>query len=192
MQEVRQHRRGFTIIEVVVSLAILLIIFSLAFSGISSFLRIRTYYDQEMTLQQNFRYALTKITGDLMQASKPDDANFDIILKPNDSLNTGNAMGEELIFTYYDGTNTWDIRYRMEQTNNGNAVYKVKYPHGTNPTSIGEPVTEYMKQLVKLYFVRQGGKVVVIMVGKINYFGKEQSVSYTSLIFSRNSNEQSP
>jgi hypothetical protein len=55
-----------------------------------------------------------------------------------------------------------------------------------------EPVTDYMKQLVKLYFVRQGGKVVVIMVGSLNYFGSQSTISYTSLIYSRNSNEQKP
>ncbi|BAL81457.1 PulJ/GspJ family protein [Caldisericum exile] len=185
-------RKAFTLIELVVSLAILILIFTIAFSGISSWMRLRTYYDQEMILQQNFRYALSRISSDLMQASKPEGSNFSLILAPDDSIHSGNAMGEELIFTYYDGIDTWDIRYRMKNTTNGNAVYRVKYLHGTSPTSIGEPVTENMKQLVKLYFARQGGKVVVMMVGNLNYFGKEQTISYTSLIYSRNSNEQSP
>jgi hypothetical protein len=80
----------------------------------------------------------------------------------------------------------------MESTANGSAIYRAVYPHGSTPTDIGQPVTDYMKQLVKLYFVRQGGKVVVIMVGSLNYFGSQSTISYTSLIYSRNSNEQKP
>jgi len=193
VQQDSKIKKGFTLIELVVTFAILLIVFGMVFSGVSSLLRVRTAYDQEMILQQNFRYAVDRITSDLRQASKPQDTTYDIIQEPQDNEGKGNAMGEELIFTYYDGTNTWDIRYRMESTTDGSAIYRAVYPHGCSTcTDIGQPVTDYMKQLVKLYFVRQGGKVVVIMVGSLNYFGSQSTISYTSLIYSRNSNEQKP
>jgi len=131
-----------------------------------------------------------ELTTDLRQAGKPQGANYDIILEPNDNDGTGNAMGEELVFTYYNEGITYDIRYRMETTSSGNAVYKVQYLHDEDPPSnIGQPITDYMNQLVKLYFVRQGGKVAIIMVGELNDFGKESTISYTSIVYSRNSNE---
>jgi len=49
-----------------------------------------------------------------------------------------------------------------------------------------------MHQLVKLYFVRAGGKVIVIVVGNLKYFGKERTISFSSLVFSRNSANESP
>jgi|UniRef100_A0A7C4U0T7 type II secretory pathway pseudopilin PulG len=196
----RSIKKGFTVIELVVTFAILLIVLGMVFSGVSSLLRVRTAYDQEMILQQNFRYAVDRITSDLRQGSKPQDATYDIIQKPQDNENTGNAMGEELIFTYYDGTTKWVIGYKMRNTTNGSAIYRAKRQYVSLPTEVlplqdadyTEPVTDYMKQLIKLYFVRQGGKVVVIMVGSLNYFGKQNTISYTSLIYSRNSNEQTP
>ena len=200
MQQDNKIKKGFTLIELVVTFAILLIVFGMVFSGVSSLLRVRTAYDQEMILQQNFRYAVDIITSDLRQASKPQNATYDIIQKPQDNEGTGNAMGEELVFTYYDGTTKWVIGYKMKSTTNGSAIYRAKRQYSISPQDVlplqdayyTEPVTDYMKQLVKLYFVRQGGKVVVIMVGSLNYFGSQSTISYTSLIYSRNSNEQKP
>jgi len=55
------HRRGFTLIELVVALAILMVILGITFFSISNIFRLRTVYDQEMNIQQNFRYAVSRI-----------------------------------------------------------------------------------------------------------------------------------
>jgi type II secretory pathway pseudopilin PulG len=184
MQE--KAKKGFTLIELVIALAILITVFAISFSAIANFYRLRLVYDQEIVLQQNLRFALDRMSDDFRQANKDPTQLHDIILSPAD-----NAMGSELIFTRYNGTSTDDIRYKIEGTaGSGYTINKVEYLHGTVPPNTGQPVTEEMKQLVEVYFVRQGGKVVVILVGTIKYFGKENTISYTSLVYSRNSKEQ--
>jgi len=196
-------RKGFTLIELNVVLSLLLVFSGMIIYTVNNFYRLRSYYEQEMVLQQNFRTAIDRISDDLRQANKKistnPDENYDIIVKPNDNEKTGNAMGEELIFTKYDEENniTYCIRYRLETSDLGNALYRIQYeipeyfkPDEVTSLDIGEPITENMKQIVKVYFIRQGGKIVVTLVGNIEYFGNTQTFSYTSLIYSRNSNKQ--
>ena len=124
-----------------------------------------------MILQQNFRFALDKMAYDFRQSSS---STGDIILEPGD-----NAMGEELKF----------------DTSGEIVIYKLGA--GTSPgtyaicrqvdSNSSQPITEDMHQLVKVYFVRSGGKVIMIVVGILKYFGKERTISFTSLVFSRNS-----
>jgi len=185
-RKVFSSKRGFTLIELVVAMAIFLTILAITFSAITNFYRLRVVYDQEIVLQQNFRFAIDKMSEELREASKdPNNTTDSIIVEPQD-----NAIGDELKFTkYYDSTNPYtnDIRYKLEGSNaTGYALYRAEYPHNSAPAN-DQPVTENMKQLVKAYFVHSGGEVVVILIGKINYFGKENTISYTTLIFSRNS-----
>jgi hypothetical protein len=142
-----------------------------------------------MILQQNFRFALDKMAYDFRQASG------EIILIEPDS----NAMGEVLIFA--SGTN--DIYYFLCSNGGVSVLYRGERapddPLTSDPctTTDGwvskQPITEDMHQLAKAYFVRSGGKVIMIVVGKLKYFGKERTISFTSLVFSRNSpNEPLP
>jgi len=43
-----------------------------------------------------------------------------------------------------------------------------------------------MNQLLELYFASDGRKIVIIIVGKTNYWGKENKISFTSLVYTRN------
>ena len=43
-----------------------------------------------------------------------------------------------------------------------------------------------MHQLVKLYFIRYGGKVVCMIVGEVKYFGMTNQISFTSVVYARN------
>ena len=174
------HKNGFTLIELVVALAILMIIFAMTFSVILSFYRVRVAYDQELILQQNFRIAVDRMTDDFRQASKGIDfTGPDIIIKPVD-----NAMDEEIKFArYYEGA-THIVKYYLETENEKYAIYRSV---DDNP---GQPLTENMDQLVKMYFTRKGGKVLILLVGKLSYFGKENYISYTSLVFSRNKEQE--
>jgi len=172
MQEaVRKNRKGFTLVELVVALAVFIVIITISFSALSRFFAMRSAQEQEMILQQNFRFVLDKMAYDFRQAK---NGTGGIILEPvND-----NAMGEELQFNTSGGTITYNL---------GAGASSGTHAICRN----GQPVTEDMHQLVKVYFVRSGGKVIMIVVGNLEYFGKERTISFSSLVFSRNSTYES-
>jgi len=189
--KLNSKQKGFTLIELVVAMAIFLVVIVIAFSTLSSYFAVRSANEQEMILQQNFRFALDKMVYDFRQANKQASSPDPMLIKPDD-----NAMGERLAFTRYESGTTTDIYYLLKPHGDSYALYREEYAHGDTPetsTSIySQPVTEEMHQLVKLYFVRAGGKVIVIVVGSLKYFGRERAISFSSLVFSRNSANESP
>jgi prepilin-type N-terminal cleavage/methylation domain-containing protein len=173
MQEaVKKNRKGFTLVELVVALAVFIVIITISFSALSRFFAMRSAQEQEMILQQNFRFVLDKMAYDFRQASS---GTGSIILEPVDD----NAMGEELKFNTSGGTITYNLG-----AGTSSGTYAICRQVDSNPA---QPVTEDMHQLVKVYFVRAGGKVIMIVVGNLEYFGKERTISFSSLVFSRNS-----
>jgi prepilin-type N-terminal cleavage/methylation domain-containing protein len=191
---IKKKRRGFTLVELIVAIAVFLVIISISFSTLSRFFAMRSAQEQEMILQQNFRFALDKMAYDFRQANKnPGDTSItSLILEPGT-----NSMGEKLSFVRYDGTDTTDIYYLIKAHGDSFALYREEYTHGAtqgvdDPLFTPQPVTEDMHQLVKVYFVCSGGKIIAIVVGKLDYFGKERTISFTSLVFSRNSGYEIP
>lgn len=166
-----KKRNAFTLIELIIAMAIFLIIVVMAFGTLSSFFSAKTANDQETIIQQNFRAAISRITDDLRQAG-----GSPIIVQPQD-----NSMGEILSFNI-----------TATSSQNPDVVYQIKPDPATSqgPYAIyrnDQPITEEMHQVVRLYFVRSGGKVLAIIVGELTYFGKPRRISFHSLIFSRNS-----
>jgi len=185
----KRLKSGFTLVELVVSLAIMLIIFAGVFSVIGSFYRVKKAYDQEAVLQQNFRFALDTLSNEFRRANKKTDGtdDGDIILKPQN-----NTMDEELIFKSFIDEEWKVIKYHIVQVGDRYVLYRSIYDYaetyeGLSEAKSSQPLTEEMSQLVKIYFAREGGKIAVIIVGKLDYLGKENLISYTTLIFSRNS-----
>jgi len=166
-------REGFTLIELVVSMAIFLIIIVMTFGTLSSYFAVRAANEQQMILQQNFRAAMDMIKYDFIQASSSPD-----ITSPD-----SNKVAKELEFT---GADSKVIKYYLRDNQNG--TYTLMRAVGGDP----QPVTEDIHQLVDLYFIRKGGKIIVLIVGKMNYFGKERDISFASLLFSRNANYETP
>jgi len=96
-------------------------------------------------------------------------------------------MGETLKFNTSNGSVVEAVEYKLEPA--GSGTYAITRQVGT---ASPQPVTEEMHQLVKVYFVCSGGKVIMIVVGKLKYFGKERTISFSSLVFSRNSANELP
>jgi len=203
---IKKKRRGFTLVELIVALAVFIVIITISFSTLSRFFAMRSAQEQEMILQQNFRemilqqnfrFALDKMAYDFRQASKnPEDTSISsLILEPGT-----NSMGEKLSFVRYDPDTTEtmrDIYYFLCSNGGVSVLYRGERAHDdlltSNPCNVTtgwiskQPITEDMHQLAKVYFVRSGGKVVMIVVGNLKYFGKERTISFSSLVFSRNS-----
>ena len=178
-------KKGFTLIELVVAMAIFFIIIAVAFTSISRFYMVRTFYDQQMVLQQNFLYAMDKLSDDLRQATLPIGATSTIV-KPEDKSMIDATKDPLHPLQFYVplqfyGSDGQLITYDLESQDGGKtyAIYRKD-----NFTT--QPITEYMHQLVRLYFIRQGGRVIAIIVGKATYMGTTNTVSFTSLIYSRN------
>jgi len=196
MRLFNRKRKGFTLIELLVAMVIFIIIIAVFFSSLTRFYTARAFYDQQLVLDQNFRFVMDQLTNEFRQSSLAPGTTGDAIVEPLD-----NEMQEELIFKEYDETTTppqtVEVRYRLEETSPGSGRYEIMRATSLDfsvaiPVLIitNQPVTEEMNQLVKLYFIRQGGKIVAVIVGKSTYFGKENTVSFTSLIYSRNVPEE--
>jgi len=167
-------RKGFTLIELVVAMAIFLIIASITFGVISRFYFVRTFYEQQMILQRNFVFAMDKLSDDFRQGYID---NSDSIKPKNNAMIDAT---EDNPLTFY-GSNDTLISYYLK--GNGNGTYAIYRKDGANT----QPITEEMHQLVKLYFIRSGGQIIAVIVGQITYFGHTNKISFTSMIYSRNS-----
>jgi len=161
-------KKGFTLIELIVSMAILAIILSITFGTISRYYLVKTFYEQQMNLQKNFLYAMDRLSDDLRQSTEMvEPANNAIIdATKNDPLTFKDNNGTEISY-YLDGNETY-------------AIYK-KVGNGTP-----EPVTEEMHQLVRLYFIRYGSDLTAAIVGQVTYFGHTNKISFTSVVYPRN------
>jgi prepilin-type N-terminal cleavage/methylation domain-containing protein len=175
-----KRRRGFTLIELIVAMAIFLIIVAMTFGVISRFYLVRTFYEQQIILQRNFVFGMDKLADDFRQASY---VGGSIFINPTEN----NAMIDATQtnpLTFY-GSNETPISYYLK--GNGNGTYAIYRKVGSE----AQPLTEDMHQLVKLYFIRYGGQIVVVIVGEVSYFGHTNKISFTSMIYSRNSPQKS-
>lgn len=179
---------GFSLIELVVSIAILLIIVTISFGTISRYFAIRTFYEQQTILQQNFVYAMDRLSDDIMQSSvingtafvNPPQNNAIIDATLTSSENPDDSSVKNKILTFY-GSDGITISYYLKENTNG--TYAIYRKRGADI----QPVTEEMHQLVRLYFIRYGSEIVAIIVGEVTYFGHTNKISFTSVIYSRNS-----
>jgi len=169
------RKRGFTLIELVVAMAIFIIIATAISIAVSRLYAIRTFYEQQLDLQQNFVYAMDRLSEDFRQAEY---SGTDIFVSPPES----NAMidaTESTPLSFY-GPGGQVVSYYLKKTGDISAIYRKE------GSSAAQPITEDMHQLVKLYFIRYGGKVVCMIVGEVKYFGMTNQISFTSVVYARN------
>ena len=180
---VSSRRKGFTLIELIVVMAIFVILMTITFGTLARYFSAKAANEQLTILQQNFRVAVDRISYDFRQASSEP-----VIQSPED-----NSVSDTLTFTGADGVT---ISYKLASNNDGSTC-AIKRKSGDGQW---EPVTEDMlytgdfKQFYKLYFVRSGGKIVIIIVAEAKYFGidRKQNISFASMVFSRNENYERP
>lgn len=164
------RRRGFTLIELVVAIAISAILVTVTLRGVASFFSIKSAQTQEMLLQQNFRFAIDTFTEDARKANS--------IVSPTWPT-AGNIYLDESIEMNVPGVGL--VKYSTESDG---AKYFLARAVGAGGTP--RPVTEEVPQFMKAYFLKSGNKVFVILVGRMTYFGRTREVSLTSLVYARN------
>ena len=183
-----RSRRGFTLIELMVSMAILSLVLMGTFSAMGSYLRLGAAQAQENLLQQNFRFAMDTISTDARQALAVGVAN------PNDYYSM--FVTDNLVFQLPE-PDGW-VRYRVLPTVSAGVVVasELVRERGTYLAStatftpltpaVVQPVTENIPQLLQAYFVTSGSRVFVILVGRMTYSGTSRDVSLVSLVYTRN------
>jgi type II secretory pathway component PulJ len=179
-----------TLIELVVALAIFVVVIVGVSGALGAFFRLRSTYEQQMIVEQNFGAAVGRISQDMRVAVEYPATGLGQTIVQHPAKGT---MEEALTFHLSDPANPSYpemVTYRLQGDSSGTfAVQRqvVRYAsNGVDASTQEALVTESMHQLVKLYFVSDGAKVVVIMVGETTYGGKPQKTSFTSLIYTRN------
>jgi hypothetical protein len=132
-------------------------------------------------------FATEKMTTELRSASKSPvwTTLEDVVVVP-----TQNQMSDRLSFRYYEGSTSYRYEYYLEgDTTSGYEVRRRAYTEATPGTldayGQSETVTERLTTLAAMYFVRDGNRIVIIMVARYNVGGTQQTVSYTRQVFLR-------
>lgn len=165
-----RSRLGFTLVELVVAMAILVVLLTVLIGGVASFLRVTNAQEQEMLLEQNFRFAIDTFTNEARQATNitvPGGASGNLYLDESISLEVP-IDGTVTTVTY--GTVQHGSNYVLVRTAGG----------------VTQNITEEIPQLIKAYFVKSGKKVFVVLVGRLSYGGRIRQVSLSSLVYARN------
>lgn len=167
------NRRGFTLIELMVAVTIMVILLGSVFAVNFRIGSMWTTERGRSQMQQNFRFATDYITENYRQAVA--------ILAPDD-----NSMGDVLTFQYISAVDNQlhEASYTMS------ATLPRKILRSDRLVSAGaadvQPVTEELTSLAALHFVRTGARVVIMMVAEYDVFGAKRSISYTTQTFARN------
>jgi len=173
----KTRRRGFTLIELMIALGIFAIFIGSAVASLGRMMQMSTAQAQEMTIQQNFRFAVDSLTNDARLAT-------DITLLGG-TAEGSLEMTEEVEFTL---ANTHKIRYHAEQVDLGNpsSPWVLKRYDTFGGVEAAQPVTEELPQLLRVYFINSARQVYVILVGQMSYFGTTRGVALVSLVWARN------
>ena len=178
------RRAGFTLIELIISVAVMVFLiislFALNFTASSTWA-----VERERTSRlQNFRVGAERIAVEIRGASS-NWAGADLVVVPSP-----NQMADRLRFRVYSGSTSYQYEYYL--AGNVNTGYQVmrkiyrepSYP-GTAVFDSETAVTETLTTLAAMYFVREGNRIVIIMVAQYKYGGRTQTVSYTRQVFVR-------
>jgi prepilin-type N-terminal cleavage/methylation domain-containing protein len=171
----RRGGRGFTLIEVMIASAVLVILIGAVFAVNFRITDLWASERGRSQIQQNFRFASDMLTVDLRQAIA--------VYSPSDK-----AMEDTLRFDYRDGWTGGMMRATYQRA--GTGPYRVTRTvqslvwDGSKQLwqASGSPsvqlVTEDIPSLAAIHFLRSGNRVVTILVAEYRQLGKTQQISY--------------
>lgn len=175
---VTTRRSGFTLIEFMVAIGVLMAVLAGTFMALGSYYRMQAVQTDEILLQQNFRYAMDTISNDARDATA-----FTNLGEISDNF----RMSDSLTFTMPNGN---IVSYDVEQPSGSTTwiIFRHEKTVGGTEDVAGSsgPVTEPINQVLNVYFVNSGTKAIVILVGAVGSGSNRRLVSSVSLLYARN------
>jgi prepilin-type N-terminal cleavage/methylation domain-containing protein len=168
-------RHGFTLIELVVAVGIMVILLGAVFAVNFRIGGIWVTERGRSQMQQNFRFATDQITEYYRQAVT--------VLAPDD-----NSLEDTLTFEYVDGTDQkfYRVSYAMTSGSPHQVMRTIQLASDKSAPPPPQPVTEGLANLASLHFIRTGSRLVIIMVAEYDVYGVKRSISYTTQTYARN------
>lgn len=172
-----QKRAGFTLIELAIVMAVTVILLGAVFAvnfritGLWAGERVRS------ELQQNFRFATDRITTTVRQAVSIEEPSVP-------SSSSENVMSDVLRFDYMkDGVLT-EVTYSRETVDGSSRIREHVENLSTHATE-DNYVTEDIRSLAAVHFIRTGPRVIVILVAQYPLLGSIKTISYTTQTYLR-------
>lgn len=168
-------KKGFTTIELVVALAITFILLTVVFSLISVSIKYKMWATEQSMLLSNFKVASYSMLIDIRNSSS--NTGYGVITPEE------NELTDVLLIRTRKNDVDYYIKYYLSNSN-ANTILKKQWVVGNPEPENGVAVTDNLRQIVKLYFVRQSGKVVIILVAYNNT--KKAYITYSTVAYARN------
>jgi len=190
-------RRGTTLIELMVAMALLVVFITIAFSTFSSMAWQRATARQMLEIRGTLRTASESISEEVRLAGWP---TYD---GPVDNLNPylvnpkENELSDSLTIVIPDASpsgKAHQVRYYIEGTAVGGwrlmreeCQLKTDYDTTLDTTTMHvDPLTPYFKQIVHVYFALSGGRITTVMVARLQLQGRSRDVTVVGLTYVRN------
>lgn len=191
-----RRRAGFTLIELMVAVALVVVFLTIVFSAVSATMRQRSMDQQLLIVEGNFSGACAAISQDVRTVGWPRPSysglgSAPLILQP-----AGKALDSQLMIVVPSSTGApYRVRYFLQgfsddscQIMRGEAA--IVSP-GDNPNNIVgqetiDPVTPRLPQIVRMIFANDGARVMITMVARITVNGYTREITYCDLVYPRN------
>jgi len=192
-------RRGMTLIELMVAVALLVVFIAIAFSTFASMAWQRAAARQMLEIRGTLRTASETISEEVRLAGWPTytgTVENPFLVSPtegqlSDSLTivVPDTLGTPHEVRYYiDGTAAGGQRLMREDcplaTGNNTPLTLVQMDN--NSQTQHDPLTPYFTQIVHMYFACSGGRITTVMVARLQLQGRSRDVTVVGVTYVRN------
>jgi len=188
-------RRGMTLIELMVAMALLVVFTGIAFSTFSAMAWQRAAARQMLEIRGTLRTASESISEEVRLAGWPTYTGA----APNPYLvsPTEGQLSDSLTIIVPDASplgKAHRVRYYIERAAAGaqrlmREEYQLKTDSDTTldlTTMRVDPLTPYFTQIVYIYFACSGGRITTVMVARLQLQGRSRDVTVIGITYVRN------
>jgi prepilin-type N-terminal cleavage/methylation domain-containing protein len=197
MMHMREHK-GFTLIELMIVIAVTIILVAAVFTVNFRITGLWASERSRSELQQNFRFAADYMATWTRQATSIIQPGLDTTVTP--AVMRENVMSDVLEFYGADRDSPTDATkrelcsyhmsgtrpYQLLESTQKQALAGALWVDSGEPTS--RPITESIRSLAAVHFIRTGPRVIIILVAEYSLLGSVQTISYTTQTYVRTLN----